>query len=108
MLSGDIGGDDDTDANGVVTDTAHIHGGNAYHVVSADTAGTPITGTTVLDGFTITGGQANGGSFPDYTGGGFLCKSEPGNVQSKSQQPHLLRQYRLYKAGQSTNMRRQQ
>ncbi len=63
VLSGDIGGDDDTDANGVVTDTAHIHGSNAYHVVSADGTTTPITGTTVLDGFTITGGQANGGSF---------------------------------------------
>ena len=75
VLSGDIDHNDDTDANGVVTDTAHIHGSNAYHVVTANAAGTPITGTTVLDGFTITGGQANGGSFPDYTGGGFLCKA---------------------------------
>jgi predicted outer membrane repeat protein len=61
VLSGDIGGDDITDAYGVVTTTDHIIGDNSYHVVTADGTSTPITSTTVLDGFTITAGQANGG-----------------------------------------------
>jgi predicted outer membrane repeat protein len=48
-------------------------GDNSLHVVYADGAGgTPITGTTVLDGFSITGGQADS-SFPDNLGGGFFC-----------------------------------
>mgnify|MGYP001007970404 FL=1 len=36
VLSGDIGGDDITDANGVVTTPADIRGTNAYHVVWMD------------------------------------------------------------------------
>ena len=40
--------------------TTHIVGDNSYHVVMADGTSTPITGTTLLDGFTITAGQANG------------------------------------------------
>ena len=40
--------------------TTDIVGDNSYHVVTADGTSTPITGTTVLDGFTITAGQANG------------------------------------------------
>jgi len=65
VLSGDIGQDDITDAQGVVTDTANITGTNAYHVVS----GGGVTGTARLDGFTITAGQANG-SYPANAGGG--------------------------------------
>ena len=85
ILSGDIGGDDSTDANGVVVTTTHIVGANAYHVVMADGTGAPITGTTVLDGFTITGGQANGGSAPDDSGGGFYCDGHgSGHVCSPS------------------------
>ncbi|MCP4537840.1 MAG: hypothetical protein GY832_11910, partial [Chloroflexi bacterium] len=34
VLSGDIGGDDTTDTDGVVTDTANITGTNSYHVVT--------------------------------------------------------------------------
>jgi len=52
----------------------NINGDNSSHVVLADgTTGTPITKTTVLDGFTITGGQADGGISTDYSGGGFYC-----------------------------------
>jgi L-ascorbate metabolism protein UlaG (beta-lactamase superfamily) len=66
VLSGDLGGDDLTDASGVVTDTANIAGGNAYHVVvSMD-----VNGSTVLDGFFITGGKADGDSYPHSHGGG--------------------------------------
>jgi uncharacterized repeat protein (TIGR01451 family) len=65
VLSGDLDGNDITDPNGVVTDTDNINGDNAYHVVTD--SGTD--GTAVLDGFTITGGQANG-SMPHGWGGG--------------------------------------
>ena len=66
VLSGDIGGDDATTATGVVTNTTHISGTNSYHVLSA----TALTETAVLDGFTVTAGQANGASSPNDRGGG--------------------------------------
>ena len=78
VLSGDIAGDDVTDANGVVTTTAGIVGTNSEHVVRADgVTGGPITGTTRLDGFTITGGQT-------YLslGGGLYCSGASGGVCS--------------------------
>jgi predicted outer membrane repeat protein len=56
ILSGDIDGNDLTDANGVITTTANITGTNSYHVVT----GSETDATAILDGFTITGGQANG------------------------------------------------
>jgi len=68
VLSGDIAGDDHTDPNGVVTSTANINGPNSSHVVWADGTSTPITETTLLDGFTITAGQDG-----DDAGGGFYC-----------------------------------
>jgi predicted outer membrane repeat protein len=68
VLSGDVDGDDGTDADGVVTDTANIAGTNAYHVVTGD----GVTETAVLDGFTITAGCADGAEWPEYEGGGML------------------------------------
>ena len=55
VLSGDIDGNDTIDASGIVTRVENISGENAYHVTSA-------RGLTVgrLDGFTVTGGQADG------------------------------------------------
>lgn len=77
ILSGDIGGDDLADPNGVVTHTGNIVGDNSLHVVFADGAsGTPITGTTALDGFTITAGQADGAVYPGIAGGGFFCAGD--------------------------------
>jgi hypothetical protein len=58
VLSGDLDGNDTTGANGVITNTTNITGSNAYHVV----IGGGVTETAVLDGFTVTGGQANGGA----------------------------------------------
>ncbi len=55
VLSGDLEQNDLTDPNGVVTDTANISGNNAYHV----TFSTGVTDTAVIDGFTITAGQAD-------------------------------------------------
>ncbi len=77
VLSGDLGGDDVTDAHGVVTDVTeldasqnplNLHGTNAYHVVTSGS----IDPTAVLDGFTITAGNASGNA-PDNSGGGFYC-----------------------------------
>lgn len=75
VLSGDIDNNDMVDSNGVTTT---INGSNAYHVVNTDVlnwetyevAATGVTSSAVLDGFTISGGNANGGSNPDYSGGG--------------------------------------
>ncbi len=63
VLSGDVDGNDDTDTNDVVIDAANINGNNAYHVVT----GSGVTITAVVDGFTITAGQADG-SYSGYCG----------------------------------------
>jgi predicted outer membrane repeat protein len=55
VLSGDLGGDDVTGTDGVVTDPADIVGPNAYHVVT----GNGVDTSAVLDGFVITAGYAN-------------------------------------------------
>lgn len=65
VLSGDLAEDDTTDPSGVITDTAHISGTNAYHIVTSS----GVADATVLDGFIITGGYA-GGSDPHHRGGG--------------------------------------
>ena len=83
ILSGDIYGDDITDANGVVTTTTNIRGSNAFHVVWIDG---PITGTTVIDGFTITAGKADGGG-NNYYGGGLYCD---GNNSDNECSPTLV------------------
>ncbi len=75
VLSGDIDGDDNVDANGVdvTVDTAH-NGGNSSRVVTMDgTAGIAVHADTVLDGFFIT--AANNASGP---GGGFYCNGNGG------------------------------
>ena len=66
VLSGDIDQNDITDPNGVVTTTNNITGTNAYHVVT----GSGTDNTAVLDGFTVTAGQANGSAAPNNFGGG--------------------------------------
>ena len=66
ILSGDIEGNDTTDASGVVTSTAGITGTNSYHVVRADN----VDGGAALDGFIITAGKANATVFPNNAGGG--------------------------------------
>jgi Tol biopolymer transport system component len=69
VLSGDIDGDDMVDAHGVVTDTARIQGNNAYHVV----VGSGVTGSALLDGFTVTAGAtATSGGCPDECGAGMF------------------------------------
>jgi hypothetical protein len=70
VLSGDLDGNDTTDANGVIKDAAGIVGNNARHVVSSNEA----TESTVLDGFIITGGDARGSN---EGGGMYTDNSSP-------------------------------
>jgi hypothetical protein len=76
VLSGDIDGNDPVDAHGVVTDAEQITGTNAYHVVWVDGVSEPISTTTVVDGFTITGGYGVGSG--TETGGGLYCDGSDG------------------------------
>ncbi|MDY7076378.1 MAG: LamG-like jellyroll fold domain-containing protein, partial [Chloroflexota bacterium] len=66
VLSGDVDGDDTTDANGVSTHWSHISGYNVWHVVVASSAGE----SGVLDGFSITGGCASMNTGSRSQGGG--------------------------------------
>ena len=73
-LSGDIG-----QANSISD--------NSYHVVymNGTTGAGIIDNSTVLDGFTISGGNAGGNEFPNYNGGGLFCDGEgSGNKCSPS------------------------
>ena len=65
VLSGDLDRNDLTDPNGIITDTLNITGTNAYHVLIS----TNVTDTVVLDGFTITGGHADGDLLAAFGGG---------------------------------------
>ncbi len=65
VLSGDIDENDNTDSNGVVTTTDNIIGDNAYHVFINGS----INSTAVLDGFTITAGNAEAGPVAQAGGG---------------------------------------
>ena len=73
LLSGDIDGND-TGVDGIDADTSQIVGSNSYHVVYFDGASPAgqILADTVLDGFIITGGSADGID-PYRRGGGAYC-----------------------------------
>jgi len=71
ILTGDIGAAGDSSDN-------------SYHVVALDAVGSAknITDATILDGFTIAGGNANGaGSLQDF-GGGLICNGQGGFICS--------------------------
>lgn len=73
VLSGDID-DNDVGTNGIDADTTQIVGNNSYHVVVIDgtTAAGKVGASTILDGFTITGGKGDGAG--NNFGGGVFCK----------------------------------
>ncbi len=77
ILSGDLDQDDtNTDGNYIAETWNDIQGSNAYHVLYLDgVTGENITPNTLIDGFTITAGQANG-SNPHDRGGGLYCFGE--------------------------------
>ncbi|MCX8072341.1 MAG: hypothetical protein N3C12_07815 [Candidatus Binatia bacterium] len=70
VLSGDIDQNDTVDANGIVLSHADIAGDNSYQVVR----GSNTNASATVDGFTITGGLANGSVTPCGTvcGAGML------------------------------------
>ena len=90
ILSGDIDTNDDSnnaDNNFIDETSADIVGSNTRHVVVLDgTAGTPISASTVLDGFIVTGGDSNAG-LPEG-GGGLWCR---GNGAGHACSPTLSR-----------------
>ncbi len=76
LLTGDIDGNDNslqlpdwTDIDGVMDGTAM----NSRHVVRLDGSVTPVGADTVLDGFVIVGGYADGTGSDDGHGGGLYC-----------------------------------
>ena len=72
VLSGDIQQDDQNRTSTGVTPTVdNISGSNAFHVVTADATGENLT-NTIIDGVTITAGNANN-FYPENTGGGIRC-----------------------------------
>ena len=80
VLSGDIDNNDCGGSgcpDGIDTDQSQISGSNSYHVVLLDgraqSAVPAVTATTVLDGFTITAGNASQSTEPAGYGGGLLC-----------------------------------
>src|ERR1700733_3952914 len=77
VLSGDIGRDD-AGSDGVDATAADIRSDNSFHVGVMDGAsGKSIFASTVLDGFTITGGDANDTTFGfDAQGAGLFCRGE--------------------------------
>ena len=77
VLSGDIDNNDSVDANGVDVDATHIAGSNSSHVVLMDASSVAIDATTVLDGFTVTGGSA-----VSNNGGGLYCFANMGHACS--------------------------
>jgi len=74
VLSGDIDGND-TATDNIVLDYSGIAGDNSYHVLRINQAAVALAFTpanTVIDGLTITGGQADGSGW-ENKGAGLLC-----------------------------------
>lgn len=82
VLSGDVF-NDDIKTDGVVMRAQDLRNFNSRHVVYMGGPGAPVESDTVLDGFTITGGNAQpyGGQFR-VDGGGLLCDAANGGVCS--------------------------
>ncbi|MEZ4961033.1 MAG: MopE-related protein [Saprospiraceae bacterium] len=74
ILSGDLNDDDVISGSGSTLSITG-NGENSYHVIFNNNNG--LDGTAVLDGFTIKGGNANGGGENDKGGGMFNISSSP-------------------------------
>lgn len=70
FLSGDLAGNDSpVEPNALLTEPTR--GENSYHIVT----GTGTNSSTILEGFTISGGNANTGVWPDDHGAGIFNSS---------------------------------
>ncbi len=85
VLSGDIDGNDAVDAHGVTLHHADIVGDNSYHVVVLGDA----AADTVLDGFIVSGGLANGEEMQS-AGGGLLCEAAIAGQSCSPSLGHLV------------------
>jgi predicted outer membrane repeat protein len=72
ILSGDLAGDDQSDSQAIVTDSNQIVGENSLHVVVAR----QLSAAARLDGFVITGGNANQAHVLAGTSGGGMLIEE--------------------------------
>ena len=81
ILSGDIDQNDTNNDGNFIDETAtDIQGNNSLHVVTVGGPNGNVTNAdTILDGFTITGGEANGSGFLQSYGGGLYCNGENAN-----------------------------
>lgn len=74
ILSGDIDHNDiNADGNFIAESVDDIQGTNAIHVVTVGGTATPVTASTLIDGFVITAGSATVGSNRSACGGGLYC-----------------------------------
>ena len=82
VLSGDIGGDDTVNADGITASSSDIVGGNSFHVLWIDggTVNGAITPTTRIDGLVVTAGLADDSDpwSSGGRGGGLYCNGEGG------------------------------
>ncbi|MCX6269168.1 MAG: MopE-related protein [Bacteroidetes bacterium] len=62
ILSGDLQGDDGPNFANIADNSFHVVNNTFFN-------GSPLNGSAILDGFTIRGGNANGGSNQNYGGG---------------------------------------
>lgn len=79
---------------GSILAVAHLDGlgGNAYHVLRGDA----LSSSTIIDGFTITAGQADGGSV-DINRGGGMYNTNASNPTIRN--CHFFGNFALYGAG---------
>ena len=81
-----IGGTNETILSGDVDNNNTLDDGNCYHVFYHPNV-LALTSSAILDGFTITGGNADNGSSPHYGGGGMYnnnCSPYLSNVNFTS------------------------
>lgn len=79
VLSGDIDDNDTKNSDGVTENASDISGANSNHVLrlNGDFSSPSLTNTRI-DGVTITGGQADGGTAEDQNGAGvFVHRGSP-------------------------------
>jgi hypothetical protein len=92
ILSGDFDNDDaNASTSHIDWSTADIHGDNALHVLTLNGDEQPITDSTVIDGFVITGGYAHTGDKFDFEiGGGLLCQAEKAGAECSPKLQNLM------------------
>ncbi len=80
IISGDLDGDDDANSNGTIDVGEEPTGNNSYNIFTLDGTASSIFSTTVIDGFTISGGLADhaqhdsGAGLRCYAGGNGTCR----------------------------------